>query len=75
MTRVAERKTQIQAETSAAYRGRPLMILIQPHGVLIREKGRRESYSVPWLAVHELGMRLAARAAEEGKNVARRKKP
>jgi hypothetical protein len=67
MTRVAERKTALRAETSARYRTKPLMISVEPHEVLIREKNRRQAYAVPWLAVYELGMKLAAREAQKEK--------
>lgn len=60
MTRIAERKTAMRAETSAVYRGRPLMVLIGPYEVVTRQKGRRACFSVPWQAVHELGMKLLA---------------
>ncbi len=60
MTRVADRKTRLQAETSAVHRGRTLVVSIEPHDVLIREKGRRLVYAVPWLAVYELGQKLVA---------------
>lgn len=60
MTRIAERKTALRAETSARYRGRPLMIFCEPHEVVIREKKRSQAYAVPWLAVYELGMKMAA---------------
>lgn len=60
MTRVAERKTQMRAETSASYRGKPLMVSIEAHECLIRQKGLRQCYAVPWVAVFELGAHLAA---------------
>jgi chromosome condensin MukBEF complex kleisin-like MukF subunit len=62
MTRIADRKTKLQAETSAVYRGRPLVVELTPHYVLVREKGTRQGLSVPWLAVHELGLKLQARS-------------
>jgi len=60
MIRIADRKTALRAETSARYRAKPLMISVEPYEVLIREKNRRQAYAVPWLAVYELGMKLAA---------------
>ena len=60
MTRIAERKTKIRAETSARYRGVPLVISIEPHEIILREKGRRACFAVPIVAVYELGMKLAA---------------
>lgn len=73
MTRIAERKTTVRCETSAHYRGRPLMITLEPHQVVIREKGRRQSYAVPWAAVLEAGMKLEAIEARKQKAERRRK--
>jgi hypothetical protein len=50
----------MSAETSATYRGRALMVSIEPHQLVIREKGKRSSYEVPWLVIFELGARLEA---------------
>lgn len=72
MTRISERKTKLRAETSARYRGRELMIVLEPHDILLREKGRRQAFAVPIVAVYELGMRLAAIEARRMK--AERKK-
>jgi hypothetical protein len=60
MTRIAERTTKMRAETSARYRGKPLMVSVEPYELVIREKGRRQCYAVPYIAVFELGARLAA---------------
>jgi len=62
--RIADRKTSLVAETSALYRKRPLIVTICPHEAILREKGRpgrSASYSVPWLAVYDLAMKLDAR--------------
>lgn len=72
MTRIAERKTALRAETSAMSRGRALMISVEPHEVLIRQKGRRQAYAVPWLAVYETGQKLAALEARRLKLEQRR---
>lgn len=60
MTRLDERKTKMRAETNARYRGRTLIISIEPHDIILREKGRRTCFAVPIIAVYELGMKLAA---------------
>lgn len=60
MTRIAERKTRFRGETSSISRGRPLVISAEAHEVVIRQKGRKIAYAVPWLAVWELGQKLAA---------------
>lgn len=72
MTRIATRKTNLKCETSAVYRGRPLIVELFPHSVSIRPKGLRESYNVAWLAVFELGQKLTV--LEERRNAGRRKK-
>jgi hypothetical protein len=61
MTMLATRKTTCRAETSALYRGRPLIVTLEPHEILIRQKGRRTAFAVPYQAVIEAGMKLAAR--------------
>jgi hypothetical protein len=71
MTRVADRKTVMRAETSARYRGAPLMVTVEAHEVMIREKGRRRGIAVPWLVVYEVGMRLAAEERRRAKGRAR----
>lgn len=60
MTRMAERKSRLRAETSARYRGVPLVFSADAFEVHLREKGRRTAFSVPWAAVYELGMKLVA---------------
>jgi hypothetical protein len=60
MTRISERKTILRGETSAVWRGKPLMVLVTPHDVIVRQKGQRVCYAVPWLAVMELGAKMAA---------------
>ena len=72
MTRIAERQTKMSGETAARYRGRPLMVTITAHEVHIREYKRVRGFAVPWLAVYELGMKLAAIEARQLK-AARRK--
>lgn len=72
MTRVAERRTTMRAETSARYRNRPLCITVEPHECLIREKQRRSAFAVPWVAVYELAMKLAAQEARKLKLEARK---
>jgi len=67
MTRLAERKTVSRAETSAVYRGKPLIVTLEPYELLIRQKGRRTAFAVPYLAVIEAGMKLAALEARREK--------
>lgn len=74
MTRVADRKTILQAETSACYRGRALVVTVEAHAVVMREKirgHRAPSYTVPWLLVYEMGMKLAAEETRRAKRGAR----
>ena len=60
MTRIVDRKTAMCAETSAMYRGRPLIVTLYPHVVMLREKGQRENFSLPWTAVYENALKLHA---------------
>ncbi len=65
MTRIAERQTLLAGETSSLYRKRPLMMIAEPHNVVVYPKYGRELYRVPWLAVFELGQKLAAMEARQ----------
>lgn len=73
MTRLADRKTPATAETSAVVQGRPLCVLLTPHELLIRQKGRKFAYAVPFLAIYHLGAELhlaeQRRAKTEAKGV------
>lgn len=53
----------VRRETAARYRGRPLIVECHSGYVTLREKGRRRAVSVDWLAVYDLGWKMAARAA------------
>jgi hypothetical protein len=61
----------MSAETSTTYRGRPLMIAVEAHQLVIREKGRRSSYEAPWLVIFELGARLEAERGIKAKRYAK----
>lgn len=60
MTRIADRKTSLKAETNARYRGKPLVIECTPWGLRLRQKGRRSAsaYEVPYETIFELGAKL-----------------
>jgi len=49
------------------------MFTAESHDVIMREKGRRSAFAVPWLAVYELGMKLAAQ--EQRRLKLERRKP
>ncbi|HLG97107.1 MAG TPA: hypothetical protein VKX49_12410 [Bryobacteraceae bacterium] len=73
MTRIAEPKTHLKAETSAVYRNRPLIVELSAHTVAIHPKGVREAYNVPWLAVFELGQKLSVLETRKEKHSRRTK--
>ena len=60
MTKLADRKTKCQAETSARVQGRPLVVLLNGHDLYIRQARRRTAFAVPYVAIWELGCKLAA---------------
>jgi len=60
MTRLQDRLTKVKAETNAVVRGRPLIVLLETHEIIIRQKGKRLAYAVPYLALWDLGAKLAA---------------
>lgn len=54
-------KATVTRESRALYRGRPLIVEIATHEIVLREKGRRTRVSVPILAVYDLGFKILAR--------------
>lgn len=60
MTRISDRKTKLRGETNARYHGKPLVVILTAHECIIREKGRRTCYAVPYTAIYEAGAKLAA---------------
>ncbi len=77
MTRIAERKTRLRAETSAVVRQRPLIVELDAdgYGLTIRERGRRTGYAVSWTSIFVLGATQAAnqrRAERAARQKARR---
>ncbi|HEY1861514.1 MAG TPA: hypothetical protein VGG61_14230 [Gemmataceae bacterium] len=57
MTLLKESKT-VSRQTAISYRGRPLMVKLGPRTIEVREKGRRDSVSVSYDAIYELGYKL-----------------
>jgi hypothetical protein len=71
MTHAAD--SPVKRETSALVRRRALIVDVQPHAAVMREKGRRDRVEVPWDAIYDLGLKLRARAARAEKLAERRK--
>lgn len=74
MTRVAERRTKLAGETNVVVQGRPLMVTVGPHEIEIRPKGKRCTFSVPILALYQLGARIASNEARRLKAEARKQR-
>lgn len=57
----------VARETAVIYRGRPLMIMLHPQLMELREKGKHTRVTVPIAAIWDLGWKLKARqeAAEK----------
>lgn len=52
---------QVSAEVWDGSGGRrPLVVAMDPVGVTIRQKGRRQGYKVPWVLVWQYGAKLEA---------------
>jgi hypothetical protein len=60
---------KIKRQTAAKIRGNPLVVELTPFDVTIREKGTQRGYTVPWMAVYELGTRLKAREDERERKI------
>jgi len=69
MTRIADRATKLRAETSARVQGRPLCLFLGTVSLIVRQKGRRHGYEVPYEAIWSVGAKIQAnedrRAREE----------
>jgi hypothetical protein len=67
---LANRKTRLCFEVASSARGRALIIEAKPYVAVLREKGRRMRYEIPWDAIYW----LAAKAAADQARAARRKR-
>lgn len=67
MTNLAKRKTRLRFEVGSAVRGRPLIVEATPYLAVIREKGRRRRYEIPWDAIYWLAIKGAADRARAEK--------
>jgi len=45
--RIAERKNLLKVETSAVIQGRSLILTLERHGVVMRQKGRPHAFHIP----------------------------
>ncbi len=58
----------VARETASRVQGRPIVAAMRPLVVVMRLKGLRYTYAVPWEAVWDLGAKLEARRRmEEGR--------
>jgi hypothetical protein len=64
--------TKTIRETAARYRGRALIVEVNPHVITCREKGRRDRVDIPYEAIYELGLKLRYRQQQAEKKKARR---
>lgn len=65
---------KVVRETRASYRGRPLIVTVNSHEVVIREKGRRFATAIPIVAVYDLGFKILARERRAEKAAKRGRK-
>ena len=61
MTRLTR---SVRRETSAVVQGRELMVELSRYSITLRQKGRREGYTVPLEAAFMLGARIKRREDE-----------
>jgi len=64
MTRLTR---SVRRETAATIQGRELMVELSRYSITIRQKGRREGYTVPLEAAYMLGARLKRRELDAEK--------
>lgn len=63
----------VTRESLVRVRGRSIVVTVNTHFVVLREKGRRSSYEVPIEACYWLGAKAEARRKAEERKAARRK--
>ena len=65
MIAIAKRKRVLRFEVSTTERGRALIVEATPYNAILREKGRRHRYAVPWGAVYWLAVKAEADEARK----------
>lgn len=68
---MTEITSPVRRETKSHIQGRPLMVELSRYSITIRQKGRREGYTVPLEAAYMLGARLKRRELDAAKKVKR----
>lgn len=48
----------VTRETAISYRGRALVVTLKPRAIEVHEKGRRDTVSVPYDVIYEVGFKL-----------------
>jgi len=74
MTSLDQRKTKLTFTTASTIRHRAVVIEAAPYYAVVRLKGKRTRYVVPWDAIHDLGARLKVEADRREKQAARKAK-
>ncbi len=74
MTLISKRKTIIRAETSCAFRGRPLIVTLGAYSFQIREKGRRKAFELSWDSAFTLAASKEAERLRAERKANKRKK-
>jgi len=59
-SRIAQRKTRLQVETSAKYQGVPLIFEAGLNTLDMWQKRTKTRYTIPYVAIFELGAKLVA---------------
>ena len=67
-------ETLLRRETATYHKGRPLVVILHPGFVEVREKGRRHGYAIDWLAVYHAGAKAKALADREEREAKRKAK-
>jgi len=75
MTRLIDRRTRLAFETPFLIGKRPLIVVVEPWGLRIREKGRRRlALSITWAQVWNRAAIIAAEQKRAEKNLNRSSK-
>lgn len=61
MSRVQGRKKKLELETASIVQGRPVVVRVAPHFAVVRLKGTRTGFLIPWDAVYHAAAKIEMR--------------
>jgi hypothetical protein len=71
MTALRNRVTRLTFETDQTFQGREIVAEARPHTAVLRLKGTRTRYQIPWSTVFDRAAKIAAELAREERKTRR----